>query len=90
MGSLTSQLRGPPLVSLTLYLFLSLLHRKCQKYSPNENVKAFEKAVVKKQWQQFEPVSVLQEVKREVLGARVTRSKEECLRQYLEVPPWDR
>lgn len=64
---------------------LSFLFRKCQKYSPNESVKAFDKAIVKKQSYKFEPVNVLREVKKEMLAYRVNMNKEDCIKQYLEV-----
>ena len=48
-------------------------------------MKAFDKAIVKKQWHKFEPVTVLQEVKKEMLEYRASMSKEDCIQQYLEV-----
>ena len=77
--------------SLTSKLNLCYIHvpylllRKCQKYSPNETVKAFDKAIVKKQSYKFEPVTVLKEVKKEMLAYRVNMTKEDCIKQYLEV-----
>ena len=64
-----------------LYSFLS----KCQQYSPSETGKAYEKAVTRKLGLLFEPVLVLSEVQSDALGKRVSKSKEECLKQYLEV-----
>ena len=59
---------------------------KCQKYSPTEPNKAFEKAVSRRGGVGFEPAGAVMLSQSELLGARpAALSREECITQYLEV-----
>ena len=59
---------------------------KCQKYSPTEPNKAFEKAVSRRGGVGFEPAGAVMLSQSELLGARpAPLSREECITQYLEV-----
>ncbi len=58
---------------------------KCQRYSPNQSNKAYDKAVSRKTGVAFEPKLVIDAVRSEVVGKRTLKSREEYLKQYLEV-----
>ena len=65
------------------------MHSKCQKYSPTESAKAYDKAISRKQGVVFDPKQVIETVKADVTGARKTLlSKDEYIRHYLEVSLW--
>ena len=73
-------------LSLSLSLSLSLLScSKCQHYSPTESNKAFDKAVNRRSGVVFDASSVLEELRREQGSRLPLRTKEEYLRQYVEV-----
>ena len=62
------------------------MHSKCQKYSPTESSKAYDKAVSRKQGVVFDPKQVVEKIRADVTGARkVLLSKDEYIKHYLEV-----
>lgn len=63
-------------------------HSKCQKYSPTESSKAYDKAVSRKQGVVFDPKQVVEKIRADITGARkVLLSKDEYIKHYLEVSP---
>jgi hypothetical protein len=64
------------------------VHSKCQKYSPTESSKAYDKAVSRKQGVMFDPKQVVEKIRADITGARkVLLSKDEYIKHYLEVSP---
>lgn len=58
---------------------------KCQKYTPNESNKGYEKAVTKKSGVSFDPNLILDALKGEMHKKKLTKTKEEYLKTFLEV-----
>ena len=83
-------LLGSLLLEVSLYAVLLLcpFYSKCQKYSPTESSKAYDKAVSRKQGVVFDPKQVVEKIRADVTGARkVLLSKDEYIKHYLEVGP---
>eukprot|EP00731_Ephydatia_muelleri_P018474 Em0011g514a len=62
----------------------ALSDSKCQKYTPNESNKTYEKAVTKKCGISFDPNLVVDALKNDMLSKKQTKTKEEYLKTYLE------
>ncbi|XP_064386068.1 nipped-B-like protein isoform X2 [Halichondria panicea] len=58
---------------------------KCQKYSPTEPSKTYDKAVSRRSGVNFDPRQVMEEARCEWMGEKQTlKTKDDCLRQYTE------
>ena len=68
-----------------LSTFVCVIFSKCQKYTPNESNKTYEKAVTKKCGISFDPNLVVDALKNDMLSKKQTKTKEEYLKTYLEV-----
>ena len=69
-----------------IILSLCPIHSKCQKYSPTESSKAYDKAVSRKQGVVFDPKQVVEKIRADITGAKkVLLSKDEYIEHYLEV-----
>ncbi len=61
-------------------------YSKCQKYSPTEPSKTYDKAVSRRSGVNFDPRQVMEEARCEWMGEKQTlKTKDNCLRQYTEV-----
>ena len=65
-----------------------LIFSKCQKYTPNESNKTYEKAVTKKCGISFDPNLVVDALRNDTLNKTQMKTKEEYLKTYLEVWVW--
>ena len=66
----------------SIFIFCS----KCQKYSPTESNKAHDKAASRRAGFVFDPQQVVAMVKQIAISARrLVLTREECVKQYLEV-----
>lgn len=73
-------------ILIYIIFFLCPICSKCQKYSPTESSKAYDKAVSRKQGVVFDPKQVVEKIRADVTGARkVLLSKDEYIKHYLEV-----
>ena len=75
--------RWVPTHHCTTFYIVPTPHSKCQRYSPTESNKAYDKAVNRRSGVTFDPSSVLEELKRSPQAP--PRSKEYYLQQYVEV-----
>ena len=60
-------------------------YSKCQKYTPTESIKVYDKAISRKQGVVFDPKQVVEKMQAEVFGPTKTLDQDECIRHYLEV-----
>ena len=66
--------------------FVGFVCSKCQKYSPTEPSKAYDKTISRRTGVTFDPKQVLDQVRSEFIGERkALRNKDDYVKQYTEV-----